>query len=177
MLSLYRLKSHSFFWLQTAPIFMWLFNCCLHFFLEHERALRCSLHKLRCAVDTCQDTMRCLLFQIRIFSYAVGPIASPVAAVRWIGCSNRGQWCCTCNWCVFSSHWDDSSHLHQVLSCHSTKVSRVDISSVNTVRWRWQLTIFVFKCTLTVVLLTTFILVVKIIFVGYHLQNKFIKCI
>ncbi len=28
--------------------------------------------------------------QVRIFSYAVGPTANPVAAARWIACSNRG---------------------------------------------------------------------------------------
>ena len=28
---------------------------------------------------------------VRIFSYAVGPTANPVAAVRWIACQNKGN--------------------------------------------------------------------------------------
>lgn len=28
---------------------------------------------------------------VRIFSYAVGPTANPVAAVRWIACNNKGM--------------------------------------------------------------------------------------
>ena len=31
-----------------------------------------------------------LSLQIRIFSYGVGPIANPLAAVKWIACANRG---------------------------------------------------------------------------------------
>jgi hypothetical protein len=31
------------------------------------------------------------LFQVRVFTYAVGPTATPLAAVKWMACSNRGK--------------------------------------------------------------------------------------
>lgn len=42
----------------------------------------CSLHRL---------ISISLSFQIRIFAYAVGPTANPIAAVKWIACTNRGE--------------------------------------------------------------------------------------
>ena len=48
---------------------------------------------------------------VRIFSYAVGPTANPVAAVRWIACQNKGIYCSVqIYWVVSGSAGNVSSH-------------------------------------------------------------------
>ena len=35
--------------------------------------------------------MLVIFLQVRVFTYAIGPTANPIAAVKWMACANRGE--------------------------------------------------------------------------------------